>query len=98
MNAEGVAVEAGGTSAMVDTLYRDHGDAAFRLGYLLTGDRARAEDLVQDAFVRVLARVGHIREPGLLRAYLTRTIVNLAKNEYRRTGREHFGICGGRAG
>jgi RNA polymerase sigma factor (sigma-70 family) len=71
----------------VDDLYRDHGGAAIRLAYLMTGDRARAEDLVQDAFVRMLARLRHIRETDTLRAYLNRTIVNLAKNEYRREGR-----------
>lgn len=80
-------METSGRHAAVDDLYRNHGDAAYRLAYLLTGDRARAEDLVQEAFVRILGRVRQIREPGLLRAYLSRTIVNLAKNEYRRQGR-----------
>lgn len=83
-------------AATVDALYREHGAAAFRLGYLLTGERSRAEDLVQDAFVRVLARVRHIREPELMRAYLTRTIVNLAKNEYRRQGRLRAFVSSGR--
>ncbi|HYO62014.1 MAG TPA: sigma-70 family RNA polymerase sigma factor, partial [Actinomycetota bacterium] len=77
-------MEARGMNAAVDDLYRDHGQAALRLAYLLTGDRARAEDLVQDAFVRLLARLRHVRETEALRAYLTRTLVNLAKNEYRR--------------
>ena len=83
--------------AAVDGLYRDHGGAAYRLAYLLTGDRARAEDLVQEAFVRILGRVRQIREPELLRAYLTRSIVNLAKNEYRRQGRLRAFLSSGRA-
>ena len=83
--------------AAVDGLYRDHGGAAFRVAYLLTGDRARAEDLVQEAFVRILGRVRQIREPELLRAYLTRSIVNLAKNEYRRQGRLRAFLSSGRA-
>lgn len=80
----------------VDDLYRDHGPAAFRLAYLLTGSRAGAEDLVQDAFVRMLARLRHVREPEMLRSYLTRTIVNLAKNEYRRQGRLRAFLSSGR--
>ena len=80
----------------VDGLYRDHGQAAFRLAYLLTGDRARAEDVVQDAFVRMLARVRHIRATDTMRAYLTRTVVNLAKNEYRREGRLRAFLDSGR--
>lgn len=82
--------------AAVDELYRDHGTAAFRVAYLMTGDRARAEDLVQDAFVRILARLRHVRETEALRSYLTRTIVNLAKNEYRREGRLRSFVATGR--
>ena len=33
----------------IGELYLGHADAAVRLAYLLTGDRALAEDLVQDA-------------------------------------------------
>ena len=86
-----------GMQAAVDDLYRDHGGAALRLAYLMTGDRARAEDVVQDAFVRVLARLRHIRETESLRAYLTRTVVNLAKNEYRRESRLRAFVASGRA-
>lgn len=96
VGAGGATVETRGMHAAVDALYRDHGGAAFRLAYLMTGDRARAEDLVQDAFVRVLARLRHVREPDTLRAYLSRTIVNLAKNEYRREGRLRAFVTSGR--
>jgi RNA polymerase sigma factor (sigma-70 family) len=92
----GGAVESRGMHAALDDLYRDHGGAAHRLAYLLTGDRARAEDLVQDAFVRLLARLRHVRETEALRAYLTRTVVNLAKNEYRRQGRLRAFVTSGR--
>lgn len=89
-------METGRKQTAVDDLYRDHGRAAFRLAYLLTGSHAQAEDLVQDAFVRLLARVRHVRETGTLRAYLTRSIVNLAKNEYRRQGRLRAFVSSGR--
>ena len=85
-----------GLYAAVDDLYRDHGAAAFRLAYLLTGSRAAAEDLVQDAFVRVLARMRHVRDRETLPSYLSRTIVNLAKNEYRRQGRLRTFVSSGR--
>ena len=67
----------------VESLYREHSANAFRLAYLLTGDRARAEDLVHDSFERVLGRVRAVRDPDKLGGYLNRTIVNLAKNAYR---------------
>ena len=65
-------------------LYARHADEALRLSYLLTGDGALAEDLVQDAFVRVAGRLLHLRDPGGFHAYLRKTIVNLARSHYRR--------------
>jgi RNA polymerase sigma-70 factor (sigma-E family) len=71
----------GGTLA---DLYTRHSDEALRLAYLLTGDRSLAEDLVQDAFVRVAGRLLHVRDPGGFHAYLRKTIVNLARSHFRR--------------
>ena len=55
-----------------------------RLGYLLTGDRALAEDLTQEAFVRCVARLHYIRDRHAVDAYLRQTIVNLSRNYFRR--------------
>jgi len=55
-----------------------------RLAYLLTGDRAAAEDLVQEAFVRFVGRLRFLRDPDAFEPYLRRTIVNLSKNHFRR--------------
>ncbi len=65
------------TEGRLSELYVRHGPAAQRLAFLLTGDRARAEDLAQEAFVRVVGRFGHLRVPDAFEAYLRRTIVNL---------------------
>src|SRR5439155_7091262 len=65
-------------------LFLQHGDGAVRLAYLLTGDRALAEDLAQDAFVKLAGRLVHLRDPGAFDAYLRRTVVNLANSHYRR--------------
>jgi DNA-directed RNA polymerase specialized sigma24 family protein len=42
----------------IEELYVRHAPAMVRLAYLLTHDGALAEDLVQDAFVRVVGRMG----------------------------------------
>jgi RNA polymerase sigma-70 factor (sigma-E family) len=68
----------------IGELYLRHADGAIRLAYLLTGDAALAEDLVQDAFVRVAGRLAHLRDPGAFDAYLRRTVVNLARSHLRR--------------
>ncbi|HYT79952.1 MAG TPA: sigma factor [Actinomycetota bacterium] len=46
-------------------LYQRHGADALRLAYLLTGDRALAEDLVQEAFARMVGRLAHLRDRAL---------------------------------
>src|SRR5689334_10267877 len=68
----------------IGELYLGHADAAVRLAYLLTGDRDVAEDLVQDAFVRLAGRLVHLRDPGAFDAYLRKTVVNLSNSYFRR--------------
>jgi RNA polymerase sigma-70 factor (sigma-E family) len=68
----------------LEELYVRHAPAALRLAYFLTGDRDLAQDLVQDAFVRVAGRFKHLRTPDAFDAYLRRTIVNLFMSYLRR--------------
>lgn len=70
---------------VLEELYLRHATDAVRLAYLLTGDRALAEDLVHDAFLRVAGRLLHLRDPGAFPGYLRRCIVNLARSRGRRT-------------
>ena len=65
-------------------LYLSYSDGAVRLAYLLTGDRSVAEDLVQDAFVKLAGRFADLRDPGAFEAYLRKTVVNLARMHFRR--------------
>ncbi len=65
-------------------LYVRHSPEGIRLAFLLTGDRALAEDLVQEAFARLVGRLRHLRDPGAFGTYLRRTIVNLATSHFRR--------------
>jgi RNA polymerase sigma-70 factor (sigma-E family) len=67
-------------------LYERHAGAGLRLAYLLTGgDRAQAEDLLQEAFVRCVGRFRHLRVPDAFDAYLRRAIVNLHTSGLRHT-------------
>jgi RNA polymerase sigma-70 factor (sigma-E family) len=80
-NAQVTEAEEGGRLA---ELYVRHAAEAIRLAYMLTGDRQLAEDLVQDAFVKLAGRLVHLRDPGAFDAYLRRTIVNLTNSYFRR--------------
>lgn len=52
-----------------------------RLARLLTGSQVVAEDVVQDAFVRLHPVLDVLDRPG---AYLRRTVVNLCQSHHRR--------------
>lgn len=71
-------------TSRIGELYLGHADSAVRLAYLLTGDRDLAEDLVQDAFVRLAGRLVHLRDPGAFEAYLRKMVVNLSNSYFRR--------------
>ncbi|HET9729125.1 MAG TPA: sigma-70 family RNA polymerase sigma factor [Acidimicrobiia bacterium] len=68
---------------LLDGLYRRHAPAALRFALMLTGDRALAEDLVHEAFVRVSAKLDTLRDPAAFAPYLMRAIANLAKSHFR---------------
>lgn len=71
------------TEGRLGDLYLRHAPGAIRLAYLLTGERALAEDLVQEAFTRLAARFMNLRAPEAFEAYLRRTVVNLARSHFR---------------
>ncbi len=53
----------------------------------MTGDREEAQDLVQDAFMRVLARIGDFRGDSALGTWIHRVAVNEALQKLRRKRR-----------
>ena len=58
---------------LLSELYVAHAPDGIRMAFLLTGDRALAEDLVQEAFARLAGRLRHLREPNAFGAYLRET-------------------------
>ena len=66
-------------------LYRDRYEPMVRLAYLLTGDRAVAEEVVQDAFVNVHRAWDRATNPP---AYLRAAVVNGARSWGRRRNLE----------
>jgi RNA polymerase sigma-70 factor (sigma-E family) len=82
-----------GTSR-ADELFREHAPAAVQLAFLLTGDRHTAEDIAQDAFVRMFGRFQDLRKPESFRFYLRRTVVNLCRDHFRRSRRRDADLTG----
>lgn len=83
MDVQTVAPLAVRNEVLLDRLYRAHAPAALRFALMLTGERELSEDLVQEAFVRVAAKLDTLREPDAFPAYLTRAVANLAKSHFR---------------
>jgi RNA polymerase sigma-70 factor (sigma-E family) len=62
-------------TADFDAWVAARGPGLLRLAYVLTGNRADAEDAVQDALSRALPRWDHIRSVGDPDAYVRRMVV-----------------------
>jgi RNA polymerase sigma-70 factor (sigma-E family) len=73
-----------GSRSSLGELYVAYADSAKRLAYLLTGDKDLAEDITQDAFVKLAGRLGGLRDPYAFDSYLRRTVVNLSRSHFRR--------------
>jgi RNA polymerase sigma-70 factor, ECF subfamily len=72
-------------------LYRLHARPLWAYLYRLTGNTADADDLLQEAFCRMLAAPLATRDDGQLRAYLFRVATNAATDVWRRGGRNRRG-------
>ncbi len=70
--------------SLVIQLFELEGQALVRLARLFVDDRNAAEDLVQEAFIRLARSAHRIREPDRAPAYLRSIVVNLARDHNRR--------------
>lgn len=66
-----------------------------RTAFGLVGDWTLAEQLVQDAFLRLWRRWGRLRDPEAAPAYLHRTVVNLGRASVRRRVSERRALARG---
>lgn len=72
----------------IEALYVMHAPVALKLAYIHAGSKEAAEDLVQEAFVRVMGRFRVEGGPREFERYLLRTVSNLAKKRRMRLARE----------
>src|SRR3979411_1307757 len=72
-----------------DELVRQHADRVYRLAYRLSGNRADAEDLTQETFVRVFRSLAQY-EPGTFEGWLHRITTTLFLDMGRRRQRIRF--------
>ena len=70
--------------AQVAELYRAHYRPLVGLASLVVDRRVEAEEIVQEAFVRLYASWGTLRDPERALGYLRATVLNLARSGIRR--------------
>jgi RNA polymerase sigma-70 factor (ECF subfamily) len=81
-----------GSSEAVEELFTRHWEGAYRAALLVTGDRAAAEDIAQEAFLAALRALPRFDLRRPLRPWLHRIVVNRAIDWSRaRTHRREVG-------
>jgi RNA polymerase sigma-70 factor (sigma-E family) len=75
--------------AAVGALYRAQAVGLIRLAYLMLGDRAAAEDVVQDAFCGLYRRWDRLADPGGALAYVRSSVLNGCRTALRRRALGH---------
>lgn len=78
------AVVATDRDALVARLFQQEGARLVRMARLFTDDRNAAEDLVQEAFIRLHRAAHRINDPTKAAPYLRSIVVNLARDHNRR--------------
>ncbi len=68
-------------------LYDAHVDRVFRLVYRLAGDRDRAQDYTQEAFIRAFAKLAEFRGEAALSTWICSIAVSVALNGLRKVKR-----------
>lgn len=90
-----LAQVADGDMRALEALYRRMRVLVFALALAVAGDRATAEDVVQDTFVRVYSAAAQYRPGSRARAWVLTIARNLALDAVRRRAREPVsGIVG----
>lgn len=77
----------GAAAATVTALYAEHALGLVRLAVVITGDRAAAEDIVQDAFLGLYRRWDKLPDLTAPLAYVRVSVVNGCRTALRRRSR-----------
>ena len=78
------AVPQPGAPLTFEAFFEDEKERLLRILCVITGSRAEAEDLAQEAFTKVFERWDRVAAMDEPAGYLHRTAMNLFRNQYRR--------------
>lgn len=72
----------------VTALYQEHALGLIRLAVVMLGDRAAAEDAVQEAFCGLYRRWHHLSDPAKALSYVRSSVINSCRTVLRRRRRQ----------
>ncbi len=84
-----LGLQQGEATCLALLVERYHGPVLGFLYRLCAGDRALAEDIVQETFLRFIHNISKYRHPRPLRPWLYAIAVNLARDHYKSADRRH---------
>lgn len=82
--AQAVAGDDAERKQLLVKMFHQEGTSLVRLARLFTDDRNAAEDLVQEAFIRLYRSAHRVTDESKLPAYLRSIVLNLARDHNRR--------------
>src|SRR5215217_8819055 len=96
-DADDVALAASGDRRAFERVYRTHVNRVFAVCARMVADRALAEELTQDVFVRAWSKLALYRGESAFTTWLHRLAVNVVLNARKSDGvrRSRFGSAGG---
>jgi RNA polymerase sigma-70 factor (sigma-E family) len=83
----GVLDRQAGSRDAVTTLYAEHSVGLIRLAVVMLGDRAAAEEVVQEAFCGLYRHWGRLADPGKALPYARSAVLNGCRSALRRRAR-----------
>ena len=72
-----------------ELLYRKYAKKMYGICLSYAGDRAMAQDILQDGFIKVFKKIDTFREQGSLEGWIRRIITNTALDHVRQKSRTH---------
>ncbi len=69
-------------ASLVESLYLRYADDVLRVSYFYLGDREKAEDVMQEVFLRVMDKQPVLRE-GSEKAWLLKVALNICRDQWR---------------
>ena len=84
----GAGDASGDATVGVTALYQAHAVGLIRLAVVMLGDRAAAEDVVQDAFLGLYRHWAGLDDPANALVYVRSAVLNRCRNALRQRGRD----------